>query len=400
MMRAMKVLPGLIGVLAAAGGAWLLLGDARAGGGPGGGQPPPARHATAQPQAAHKAKRVRAVARSGYCGYGGCSNLPCAPHDLNPFATDGLSRKGDVLCYASDGNPVGDNADFGTDIFYSTKDGPLVNVTKDGKHCSGGSKQGQSCQFDDQCPGGFCFSGSGGPCAGSDSGRTLFFVYSGNPKGDNPDLGDELFSYDTKKQVLTQLTKQASWCSNDVSRACTTDADCIITNPDNSKDVGGCDSARIGGLQVSSSGRTAQFTSDGDPVGGNGGHANAAFLVVTGKHAGMKLLGTAGRLCGPTTQNVGAACTKTSDCGTICGDGKKEGAEECESGGYGASACTAGSDGNPRYCGTPGSSTQCKCVTPVCGNGLREPGEQCDGADSSPCGPAGTCTPQCTCAAS
>jgi len=55
----------------------------------------------------------------------------------------------------------------------------------------------------------------------------------------------------------------------------------------------------------------------------------------------------------------------------VCGDGVPEGLEECD----GPGTCPA-----PAECLPPGAPGQCTC-TVTCGNGTRDPGEQCDGAD-------------------
>ena len=93
---------------------------------------------------------------------------------------------------------------------------------------------------------------------------------------------------------------------------------------------------------------------------------------------------------GLNTSNRGAACTKESDCGTVCGNGRKEGSEQCDGGGYAGGGCPVG-----QFCAPPGSANQCTCQTPVCGNGIREGTEECDGPGT--CGPNEICNAQCQC---
>jgi hypothetical protein len=66
----------------------------------------------------------------------------------------------------------------------------------------------------------------------------------------------------------------------------------------------------------------------------------------------------------------------------VCGDGVKEGSEQCENN----SDCSSGYRCN--------SQCACEPIPPVCGNGVREGSEQCDG---SGCDSGYTCNSQCHC---
>jgi hypothetical protein len=65
----------------------------------------------------------------------------------------------------------------------------------------------------------------------------------------------------------------------------------------------------------------------------------------------------------------------------VCGNNVKESGEQCD--GSDAVAC-------PGMC-----SVGCACPAPVCGNGVKESGEQCDGSDATAC--PGQCAGDCTC---
>ncbi len=68
---------------------------------------------------------------------------------------------------------------------------------------------------------------------------------------------------------------------------------------------------------------------------------------------------------------------------SVCGDGIRQGDEECDL--ADASACATG------MC-----ETDCTCVRARCGDGIRQSGEQCDLGDASACA-SGACYPDCTC---
>ncbi len=157
--------------------------------------------------------------------------------------------------------------------------------------------------------------------------------------------------------------------------------------------TGSCLRASMGDLEVSPDGRIVSFVSDGSPAeaSNNTGHHGFGFFAFVGKGKGKgnKLVGGGDAFCAPNTSNHGAACTKESDCGTVCGNGRIEGNEQCDGGGYGG-ACPAG-----QFCAPPGSANQCTCQVQMCGNGIREGTEQCDGPGT--CGPNSTCNAQCLC---
>ncbi len=71
-------------------------------------------------------------------------------------------------------------------------------------------------------------------------------------------------------------------------------------------------------------------------------------------------------------------------CDPRCGDGVlNQPMEQCDPPG---SPCPAGAG---RLC-----SRECTCPTPVCGDGIVDPGEQCD---TDPCSDGSPCNPDCTC---
>jgi hypothetical protein len=86
-------------------------------------------------------------------------------------------------------------------------------------------------------------------------------------------------------------------------------------------------------------------------------------------------------------------CTDDCRCVSLCGDGGKEGLEECD----GPNDLSCG--------GAPGRCLgNCTCPPAVCGNDFKDPNEECDGPDDALCAgapcrvpgdPAGECT--CTC---
>jgi hypothetical protein len=359
----------LFGVLIVGVASWLLLTDAR----PGRGSPGAQQGSAATPAV----KAARAATKGVARGYG--RRGPCRDGSIGLFDAQGFLRAGRTLC------AEGTDASFVTQVFVAAATGGLTNVTMDTGRCQGGTKAGQSCTSFIDCPSGSCLDPSVSGCGGDEKGRAVFFIYSGNPLGGNNDLGDELFSFDLKKHKLTQETTQAGWCSDDVTKDCTTSSDCGA--------MASCNTASMGDLQVSPDGKLVAFESDGNPNGaGNTSHGRALFSDIRkGKGKGFHLVGSAGPFCATNTANRGKACVKDTDCGAVCGDGKVEAPEQCDGGGYGAVGCTP-----PQYCGRPGAANQCTCVTPVCGNGIVEPGEECD-TDSRTCGTGSTCNAQCMC---
>jgi len=306
----------------------------------------------------------------------------CRPQFTSAFSGGGFISKGFVRCVE-----VGNGSGTTLNAFLGTAAGGFQNMTNnEPRRCSDGAKIGQPCQTSTDCPGGVCRSPQLRGCAADSRGKRVFFIFDGNPTGGNGDLGDELFAFDTKKGALSQVTNQTGWCSDDSSKTCTSSAGCGTT--------GTCIQASMSDLEVSPDGKIVSFVSDGSPaeVSNNTGHHGSAFFtfVSKGKGKGNRLVGGGEAFCAPNTSNRGAACTKESDCGTVCGNGRKEGSEQCDGGGYAGGGCPVG-----QFCAPPGSANQCTCQTPVCGNGIREGTEECDGPGT--CGPNEICNAQCQC---
>jgi hypothetical protein len=376
-----------VGIATVAVGSWLLLADVRVGESAGGGVRQARPGARAARPGAKAARRAREAARrevspgpkrygGSYCGGYGGSNRVCCPASLSTATTSDFVAKGRLLCASSDSNVTGDNADLSFDVFLADLGGGLRNMTKDTLRCQGGTKAGQTCTSDSDCPMGDCRSPYMGGCGADAKGKAVYFVFSGNPTGGNNDLGDEIFSFIPKQGVLTQLTTQSGWCSDDATKACTASKDCGM--------MGSCIIAFINDLQVSPDGRYVSFVSTGDPAeagSANAKHSLALFSFVTkGRGKGLKPVAVSGNFCTDVTVNRGAACATDQECGAVCGDGKVEAPEECD----GGTSCTGG-----KYCARPGSTSQCTCQTPQCGNGIIEGSEQCDGEGT--CGLNYTC---------
>ncbi len=302
-------------------------------------------------------------------GYGGYSRGACRAATWKPLShPEEFIRRGTVRCFEGNGNPTGDNPDLSTEAFVADAlTGRLANMTRDERRCVEGPSQGAPCSTEDDCPQGSCQDMHVGACASDTRARAVFFLFDGNPTGENADLGDELFAFDPRAGQLTQLTKQGGWCGDDAMTPCTQASDCGTT--------GQCNRAKMMGLEVSSEGRFVWVLSDGD-LANNPGHAITQYALVTrGRGRGVRTVGSAGRYCIANAANRGQPCTKDADCGPLCGDGRKDPTEQCDSFGYGGqNLCAAG-----QYCARPGTANQCTCRTPVCGNGLVEPGESCDG---------------------
>ena len=143
---------------------------------------------------------------------------------------------------------------------------------------------------------------------------------------------------------------------------------------------------------MSSNGRLVFFATTGDP-GGNPSHGAALFVADVKKGtAAIRPVSIQGRYCESYTEKRGAACTTDDECGAICGDGTIVAPEQCDGNGYGSDTCPVGS-----FCAQAGTPNQCTCIAPVCGTGIREPGEQCDGSAIFTCSPFSTCSATCEC---
>ncbi len=332
-------------------------------------------------------------------GYGGYSGV-CRPASLQVISNpEGFIRGGNVRCFSGNGNATGDNPDMSTEAFIVDSRGNVTNMTRDVRRCVEGANEGRACATESDCPEGSCQDLHVGDCVSDRRGRTVYFVFDGNPTGENPDLGDELFGFDTRAGQLKQLTNQRGWCNGDPSKACDRSADCGLTDR--------CARARMvtqqyfgyggtrttsAGVEVTSDGALVWFLSDGDPAGTNPGHTSTLFVLPTrGAQNAARPVVSAGGFCAANTTNHGQPCVKESDCGAVCGDGRIAPPEQCEPFAQ-PSGCPTG-----QYCVYPSSSDQCTCRTPQCGNGIREPGEACDppGEHSKFCGSAFVCSSDC-----
>lgn len=299
----------------------------------------------------------------------------CEPTFLDTRANDAFSRGGRLYCFAVE------TTDGMIEVFIADlKGGSPRSLVKESRRCMGGSRAGQACADDRDCPGaGSCVEPFLSGCRADERGRSVYFILNGNPTGGNPDLGEELFQFDTRKAGrLTQVTTQAGWCANDPAKACTTDFDCVPTG-------GNCRKADMFGLHVAPDGKQIGFATNGDP-GGNPGHGDALFgLVVKGKRQTLNALQAGGRLCSDSSAKRGQPCSRDEDCRPDCGDGSVDSPEQCDPSAS-PSGCSQG-----QVCGPGGTLDQCKCRTIACGNGLREPGEECEGTGQADCDPGQVC---------
>jgi len=357
----------LLATAVVGGTSWLLLAD-----------PSQGRPAQRLPRMGTSRVRPAAATAAGY-GYGGYG-FHCRQATLTAlFPTDALIKGGRMRVVASNGNPTGDNADLSTDAFLADlTHGTLVNMTKDVKRCEDGAHAGEPCTTPDECGANECRDNMLNGGSADARGKAAYFVFNGNPTGQNPDLGCELFAFDPQAGTLTQATHATGWCSDDVATPCQRSSDCGTLG-------GGCARAAMSDVQVSSDGRRVSFVSDAD-LGGNPGHGKALYvLTAQGRDRGaVRIVGGGGKFCDLRTANRGQACTNERDCGAICGDGRVEAPEQCEFGG-----CPAG-----QFCAFPGSTHQCTCQTPQCGDGIIQGNEECDPTCFR--GPAFTCV-NCRC---
>src|SRR5882724_10603139 len=192
-------------------GSWLLLADPSLG-----------RTWNKQGGAKVQAKRVQPNSH----GYGGYSGV-CVIGSLRPLsAPESFLRRGKVRCFESNGNPTGDNTDRSTEAFIATDEGLVLNMTKDTRRCVEGPNNGLTCAGYGTCPQGSCQDMTVLACTADARARTMFFIFDGNPTGQNPDLSDELFAFDVQSRSLTQVTLQRGWCLADPTQACDDSSDC------------------------------------------------------------------------------------------------------------------------------------------------------------------------------
>jgi hypothetical protein len=299
----------------------------------------------------------------------------CETTALDDRPTDAFTRVGRAYCFASE-NPDGALEVFLADL----KGGAPRSLVKDGRRCVGGGRAGAVCGSSRDCPdSGSCATPSLSGCRADAAGRFVYLLFRGNPTGANPDLGDELFRFDTRRAGrLTQMTTQAGWCSNDPGKACTTDFEC-------SPRGGTCARADLFGLQVSPDGKKVAFAGDGDP-GGNPSHGEALFsLVLRRNRPVLTTLRAGGRVCGASSLKAGQTCLRDEDCVPDCGDGRVDSPEQCDPDAV-STGCSQG-----QRCAPAGAQNQCTCQTIACGNGLAEAGEECDGQGQAQCDPGLVC---------
>lgn len=361
-------------------GSWLLVADTSLGGTRNGKHP--------------RLQGVKGV-RSASHGYGGYSGV-CQPGSLNPLtAPESFIHRGRLRCFASNGNPTGDNADLSNEAFIVDDEGNVANMTRDTRRCVEGSNNGNTCTSTADCPQGQCEDMNVLACTADARGRFVYFIFDGNPTGRNPDLSDELFVFDTHSSQLTQLTSQRGWCNDDPTRGCDKNSDCSASSCARARMMARPASGGYGrfsptptsGLEVSPEGDVVWFISDGDP-GGNPTHATTQFVLATrGEQKGIRAVTSGGKFCGVRSKHPGTPCATTDDCRPICGDGHLDPGEQCEP--FQLPPCPAG-----MFCRDPGFPDECTCVLPVCGNGILEPGEVCDGFKF--CFPPNHCNSTCS----
>ncbi len=290
------------------------------------------------------------------------------------FPKDELSRKGLANCFVSNANITGENADMTPEVFLA-KGTKVEALTNDTRRCRSGRKAGESCTKASDCPdGGECVAPEVGACAADAKGKRVYFIFSGNPTGENADLSPEVFSVDGKRGIAQQ-TSQTWFCARDRAKSCASHRDCPPA--DGRQDY--CTAPEMDDLQVGASGKAVLFRTTGD-LGDNAGHASALYMLSVGKKKSAAALIAGGGspfACSEDTANAFQACTRDADCGTTCGDGDVEGAEQCET----TSDCADG-----QVC------DQCSCRTVVCGDGLVDLGEACEPT----VGCSGTCAPDCS----
>ena len=235
----------------------------------------------------------------------------------------------------------------------------------------------QPCAKASDCPdGAYCADPTPAACAADAHGRIVYFIFDGNPVGDNADLSQELFAWRNKGNggQLLQLTKQTAYCDTDPSRACTAQRDCVTPKTPGAT----CVKPQMTDLQVGPNGRTVMIRTTGD-LGSNTDHSEALYLItVGGKKMSTALLAGGGnpKACTAETEHPYSACTTDADCGATCGDGRRQGTEQCES---------------AADCGTGAVCDGCTCRPVSCGDGFVDPSEACE--PSTGCN--GTCSPDC-----
>ncbi len=135
---------------------------------------------------------------------------------------------------------------------------------------------------------------------------------------------------------------------------------------------------------------TGSSGSDSGPATGSGGSTGAVCgdgMVQPGEDC--EALDFAGKSCADFGFDAGDLictndCTISTEACFACGDGTKQAAEACDGQDFGGKTCiTEGFAGGSLQC-----SVDCQSIStsgcqqaPTCGDGKKDPGEQCDGAD-------------------